>query len=313
MSPKTLFSVLLLFFIVTFGCGTHTEEQKTEESQKGILLHGNEGVEFFSWSPDRIPLVSAHRGGPYPGYPENAIETFEHIASQIPIIIECDIAMTQDSVLVMMHDYTLDRTTDGTGRVSEVDFDYIKTLNLVDMEGTATEFKVPTLREVLHWAKDKAILTLDVKRGVPFQKVIRLVEELEAQEYAAVITYNATDAALVHELNQDLMISVSLGSMDSYQAHADQGIPDERMIVFVGVSEPEPEWYEFLHQKGITCILGVLGNLDNKAQTQGDSLYADFIKRGADILATDRPLEAHKVIQALQPEKSKNEKYIYGY
>ena len=43
--------------------------------------------------------MSAHRGGPYPGYPENAIETFEYIASQIPTVIECDIAMTKDSVL----------------------------------------------------------------------------------------------------------------------------------------------------------------------------------------------------------------------
>lgn len=313
MSPKTLSSLFLLLFLVIFGCATYSEQQQTNETQKGIQLKKNEGKEFFSWSHDRTPLISAHRGGPYPGYPENALETFDYIADQIPTIIECDIAMTSDSVLVMMHDYKVDRTTTGSGKVAELSFEYISSLNLVDQEGNVTDFKVPTLEQVLDWAKGNAVLTLDVKRGVPFQKVIALVEEMEAEAYAAIITYNADAAALVHGLNDQLMISVSLGSIESYQAHVDKGIPHEQMIAFVGVSEPRPDWYEFLHQRGITCILGVLGNLDKKAENQGDALYADFVKRGADILATDRPLEAHKAIEALGPEKSKNEKYIYGY
>ena len=258
-------------------------------------------------------MVSAHRGGPYSGFPENAIATFEHIASQVPTVIECDIAMTKDSVLVMMHDNSLDRTSTGKGDVIEFTFEELKDLRLVDHEGQVTDFKIPTLDEVLEWAKNKAVLTLDVKRGVPFEKVIQAVHKNEAGDFAAIITYNARDAALVHELDNSLMISVSIGSEESYQAHRLLGVPDNRMIAFVGVSEPEPSLYKLLHDKGIYSILGVLGNLDRKAIAQGDSTYLGYIQRGADILATDRPLEAFKAIQPLMETTSTKRQYFYGY
>ena len=157
------------------------------------------------------------------------------------------------------------------------------------------------------------MLTLDVKRGVPFEKVIQAVQKQGAEDYAAIITYNARDAALVHELDNSLMISVSIGSEESYQAHRLLGVPDNRMIAFVGVSEPEPSLYKLLHDKGIYSILGVLGNLDRKAIAQGDSTYLGYIQRGADILATDRPLEAFKAIQPLMETTSTKRQYFYGY
>ncbi|WP_420385299.1 glycerophosphodiester phosphodiesterase family protein [Roseivirga sp.] len=317
MSSRTYIVNLFLGFFLFTQCSspsTATSEQTDVDvsGERGIRIPAGEGKTFFSWTPDRIPMVSAHRGGPYSGYPENALETFTHVASQVPTVIECDIAMTSDSVLIMMHDNALDRTTTGAGQVAEVTYGYIKGLNLVDNNGTVTDYSIPTLDEVLEWAKDKAILTLDVKRGVPFQKVVEAVQAAKAQDYAAIITYNARDAAQVYQLDPDLMISVSLGSEESYQAHHDMGVPDENMIAFVGVSEPEQELYEFLHAKGIYCILGVLGNLDRKAETQGDSTYLGYIQRGADILATDRPLEAFDAIQSLI-QTSKKQEYFYGY
>lgn len=285
----------------------------SKESQKAIRIAEGKGPDFFNWTSDRIPMVSAHRGGPYSGYPENAIATFQDIAGQVPFIVECDIAMTKDSVLVMMHDNTLDRTTTGKGSVADNNFEELKKLKLVDNDGQLTEFEIPTLEDVLIWAKDNAVLTLDVKRGVPFKKVVEAVQANAAQDYAAIITYNASAAAEVHQLDSSLMISVSIGSEESYEVHRNMGVPDNRMIAFVGVSEPDRALYEFLHEKGIYCILGVLGNLDRKALAQGDSTYLGYIQRGADILATDRPLEA---FQAIQPEiktTSTKRQYFYGY
>ena len=66
------------------------------------------------------------------------------------------------------------------------------------------------------------------------------------------------------------------------------------MIAFTGTSEPSPDLYKMLHENGIQCILGTLGNLDKSANAKGDQLYNKFILNGADILATDRPLEASK-------------------
>ncbi len=52
-------------------------------------------------------LLAAHRGGPAPGYPENAIETLDHVLSNAAFIMEVDVAETRDGVLFLMHDDTL--------------------------------------------------------------------------------------------------------------------------------------------------------------------------------------------------------------
>ncbi len=306
---------LLFTFIVAlllFSCGSNVKKSISADSsgmdEMAMALYG--AKDFYSWTEDRIPLVSAHRGGPYLGYPENSIPTFENVLKYTPAVIECDIAMTADSVLVMMHDNTLDRTTNGTGKVMDMLWEDLQKLRLEDNQGNLTEDKIPTLEEVLNWAKGKVLLTLDVKRGVPFDKVIELVEQTDTEEYAAIITYRANDAQKVYELNPELMISVGIGNLEAYEAHRSLGIPDENMIAFTGVSEPDPSLYKFLHDKGIYAILGVLGNLDKKAIAKGDSIYAGFVTRGADILATDRPIEAAKVLEELKPKSSSKFKYF---
>lgn len=302
-------SIILLFT----ACGNEKRQavKQAENPTFNIEAFKSDGLRsFFSWTEDRIPLVSAHRGGPYSGYPENAIETFQNVIDHTPAVIECDIAMTKDSVLVMMHDYSLDRTTNGSGEVSDKTWAELEDLFLVDNAGDLTEFKIPTLNDVLKWGKGKALFTLDVKRGVPFAMVIDAVEENNMEDFAAVISYNANDAQTIYELNSELMISVGVSSEEAYQAHKDLGIPDENMIAFVGVSEPEPSIYQMLHEKGISTILGVLGNLDKSAEAKGDHIYCGFVKNGADVLATDRPLEAAKVIKELWPEEIVKYKFI---
>ena len=59
-------------------------------------------------------MVSVHRGGgERKGFPENCLESFDYISKKMSCLIECDIEMTKDSVMVLMHDKTLDRTSTG--------------------------------------------------------------------------------------------------------------------------------------------------------------------------------------------------------
>jgi len=126
-------------------------------------IEDGELKELLHYDGECFPLISAHRGGRYiEGYPENAIETFDYILQQIPAIIECDIVQSLDSVLYIMHDKSLDRTTTGTGLVSSKRWDYVEELRLLDDFGDATSYEVPTLEEVLRWAKGKTVLALDV-------------------------------------------------------------------------------------------------------------------------------------------------------
>jgi glycerophosphoryl diester phosphodiesterase len=258
----------------------------------------NETPQAFRYRPGLPARVSAHRGGgDYPGYPENAVESFAYLVGQTPMIIECDIDLTRDSVLVLMHDKTLDRTTTGTGPLIAKTWAECQQYFLEDNFGTATTYRIPTLEQALRWGKDKCLFTLDVKRGVPFSKVVDMIHRTDAADYAAVITYNAPDAGTVYRLDPQLMISVSIRGQEDYERLRAAGVPDQNMLAFVGITEPDPALYQFLHTKGIACILGTLGNLDKQAQARGDEQYRTFVQNGADILATDRPLEAAKAIR----------------
>lgn len=257
----------------------------------------------LTYDIDHKPLVSAHRGGPYPGYPENCIATFEHVLKYTPALIECDVRMTQDSVLIMMHDETLNRTTSGSGKISERRWEDIRSLDLLDNERIRTTYHIPTFAEVLHWAVGKAILTVDVKSDVPYQKVVKAIEAAYAEAYVVVITYNAEDAREVHRLHPELMISLTIRNKAELQRAVNTSIPLENLVAFVGITEPPLPFYKILHSKGISCILGTMGNLDKSALARGDQLYARLVKHGADILSTDRPIEVAAALEEIYVEQ----------
>lgn len=247
---------------------------------------------FLAYTENRYPLVSAHRGGPTTGFPENAIETFENSYRNQPLIIECDVRMTSDSALVLLHDETLDRTTTGSGKVADWDVIDLKDLYLKDPDGKATRYHIPTLDEALQWGAGKVVFTIDVKRGVPYALVIDAIRRNDAEAYNVVITYNADQAATVHQLAPDLMISASIRSREDLLRLNDRSIPDNRLVAFVGTASVAPSVYRLLHDHGILCVLGTIGNIDKQAAARGDTVYTRMVENGADILATDRVREA---------------------
>src|SRR6218665_3351402 len=108
----------LLFFAVS--CNRVPQKSHIPVPKQGL-------VQFLKYSPGFKPMISSHRGGgDIPGYPENCIESFEYLASKIPNIVECDIELTKDSVLMMMHDNSLDRTTTGKGKIIAQNWDEFK-------------------------------------------------------------------------------------------------------------------------------------------------------------------------------------------
>ncbi|MBC3785835.1 glycerophosphodiester phosphodiesterase family protein [Spirosoma utsteinense] len=275
------------FIVLGLSAGLITCSPKTY-----TRVQTGKAYEFFSYQPNQKARISAHRGGgDLKGYPENCIESFDYLAKKIPVIIECDIDLTKDSVMVMMHDATLDRTTTGTGKLIDKTYAELAQYRLEDNMGTVTPYKIPTLEDVLRWGKRKVTFTLDVKRNVSFANVVNMIHKTGASDYVAVITYNAQDAARVHALDPNLMISVTIRNRAEYDRLHELGVPDNRMVAFVGVKEPDADLYTFLHEKRIACILGTLGNLDKQAAAKGDQLYKKFAQNGADIMSTDRPLE----------------------
>jgi len=114
----------------------------------------------------------------------------------------------------------------------------------------------------------------------------------------------------MHNLAPELMLSITIRNEEEIQRFEETGIPWTRVIAFTGVAERPREFNKALHEKGGFTILGVLGNLDRSAISRGDEIYVGFVQKGADILATDRPIEAAAAIKTLAPSTSSKNDYF---
>ena len=121
-------------------------------------------------------LVASHRGD-WRNHPDNSLPAMNSAIEMGVDIIELDLALTKDSVLVVCHDRTLDRTTTGTGLISDWTLDSIKTLTLRSGHHGATTVRMPTLREALLECKDRAVVNID-KGYQYYDLVIALTDEL---------------------------------------------------------------------------------------------------------------------------------------
>jgi glycerophosphoryl diester phosphodiesterase len=247
-------------------------------------------------------IVAAHRGGPRSGFAENAVSTFENTLRQVPAVLEIDIARTRDGVLVLMHDETVDRTTTGTGRVSDLTLSQLQTLRLKDGDGLALDVRVPTLREALNWSAGRAVLELDVQDDVPFAEVIAEVRAADAMDRVIVITYNDDAAVRVHELAPAIMISVSIDAAADLDALVARGVDLTRVLAWTGIEEPNAALNVALARRGVEAMFGTLGtparSWDGRFVREGRDQYAKLAAAGLALIASDRPIEAVRDLDA---------------
>ena len=301
---KKIFT-LLFVGILFISC-----ENKTASHQKYLIeLNTTADLETLL-KEEKYPLVSAHRGGSAKGFPENCLETFERAVSFGPAIIETDIAITKDLVLVLMHDDKLDRTTTGTGFVSDYTYSELQEFYLKDYQKTKTSYKIPTLDEALQWGKGKVVYTLDVKRGVPYEKVIESIRKNNAEAYSIVITYNANQARAFHKLAPDIWLSVSANGKEDIQRLKEYKVNTDKVVAFVGTAEPSTQTVAYMKSQNIPMILGTLGNLDKSAKVNGDQLYYSFFEKGIQILSADRNKEASQQALKFANDKQIQSKFI---
>ena len=240
------------------------------------------------WRAGAPIWVAAHRGGPVPGLPENALETFENVLNHAPALIETDVRRTADGTLVLMHDATLDRTTTGTGDLEDATFAEVRRLRLVADDTTVTAFRVPTLAEALAWADARAVLLLDVKPGVGFEDVVAEIRRANAEDRVAVIAYSLEAQRELFNIAPDLVVSASASTAEQVDALLTSGLDLERVIAWTGVGVPNAAVIERLHQAGIRAQAGAYGNIDTAAREATSPVpYAPILATGADVLSSD--------------------------
>jgi glycerophosphoryl diester phosphodiesterase len=248
-------------------------------------------------------VISAHRGGPSAGLPENGIETMDAMMAAVPAIMEIDVAQSTDGVLYLMHDRTIDRTTTGTGDVRELAWDAIKDLNLVDEAGWVTPYKVPTFEAALDWAKGRTVLQVDFKPTARFEDVIATIRAKGMADRVVLIAYSEAQATKLHELAPEMLISYSVDAPGDLEAIVEAGVPADRIVAFTGTRLPRPDLYAALDEADVEVIFGTLGRPPGSIDAVIDRFgtperYAELSEGGVDVLATDRGRDAAAALAA---------------
>lgn len=169
------------------------------------------------------PIVVAHRGVPSLA-PENTMAGY-YLSHELGAdLIETDIQQTKDGHIIVMHDTTVDRTTDGTGAVADLTLEEIKELDAGSYFGE--EFageKVPTFREFLEGFKDKDVVLLVELKAVDIEEqVLQEIMDVGVEDKVVLQSFNIESVEKFREISPHL----SVGYL--YSAPV-PGSPEERI------------------------------------------------------------------------------------
>jgi glycerophosphoryl diester phosphodiesterase len=164
-------------------------------------------------------LVIAHRGAS--GYaPENTLAAFKRAIALGATFIETDLQLSRDSRFVAIHDETVNRTTNGQGKVHDLSLADLRRLDAGSWFGSEfTGERIPTLEEILEFAKkNDVVFYLELKPGGSWGGEHALIGALrETQEIARtiVISFDATIIEALRKIEPTLMTGLLFdGQMD---------------------------------------------------------------------------------------------------
>lgn len=145
------------------------------------------------------PLIVAHRGTPEV-QPENSLPSFQLALAQGADALETDLRFTRDDQIVLLHDSTLDRTTDGQGAVQNYTLAELRRYRTRTPDGQLSDAPLLTLAELIEATNAQTPLLLELKdpRFVTPRYAMRLIELLDHYgmiERTAIISFHAAHVA----------------------------------------------------------------------------------------------------------------------
>lgn len=154
------------------------------------------------WSPSDTthlfgdqPLSVAHRGASGLA-PENTLASFQKALDMGVDVLEMDVHLSKDGEVVVIHDSTVDRTTNGTGKVGDLDLDQLKELDAGSFFSAEYAGEpIPTLQEVIDLAQGRAVLEIDLKTTSP------LPTGLESKVVGLIVSNGLEDRVVLQSLN----------------------------------------------------------------------------------------------------------------
>lgn len=238
-------------------------------------------------------LVAAHRAAHH-GFPENSLGAVQHAIDLGVDIIEIDIRITADGVPVVLHDQRVDRTTDGSGDIEQMDFQSVRKLHLKNADGALSQYQLPTFAEVLAVAKGKILIDLDLK----LSEIDAVVAAVQAAGMEKQVFFFDSDYSVLQQvkaLNSKLYIMPRAHSLEEAQKAIAMFHPP---VVHIDTDFYTSETVQYITKHHARVWINTLDDMDDalKANLVFDPLF-DFLKTGANAIQTDEPeliLEALK-------------------
>ncbi len=239
------------------------------------------------------PMVIAHRG--FSGrYPENTLRSFRE-ALNLPVdAIELDVRRTKDGVLIVIHDETVDRTTDGKGRVRDLTWSEIQKLDAGSWKGS--EFageRIPRLEEALELINGQKVVFLEIKEPDTTEQIVETLRQIDALSWVKIGSFHsqaiATAKKLVPEISSSLIGGAKVGTSDEAFANfVKEALHCGANSITVNYPALTPERVHYCHQR---CLF--VGTW-----TVNDAELAErMIAMGVDAIASDYPDVVLKVLQ----------------
>lgn len=253
-------------------------------------------------------FVIAHRAD-WRNFPENSLEAIESAIAMGVDIVELDVHRTADGEIVVCHDKTINRTTNGKGKISELTFDYIRSRYLRAGHGATTRYKMPTLAEALDVCKGRVMINLDKAVNYYDQIMEMLVERKMADQvimksskspdtmkeffsnhkqnmlYMPVINYNEKSWGKHEQLFNDYL-ATDLPFI-AFEMCWNGSLPGEKKVFNRVLKSGKRLWINTLW--GSLCGGYENGYYDDRAVGNEDKIYGKILSYGASMIQTDRP------------------------
>ena len=290
-------SLLILFGAAALLCSCASQPEPAAGRRTDRIL-----AELHDPTSKNVVVVS-HRGD-WRNWPENSIDAIESVIAMGVDVMEMDLKLTKDSVLVLCHDKTIDRTTSGKGRVCDITYDSIRRCKLRRAHNVVTDdLRMPTLREALEVCKDRIVVNID--QGYEYYDLaLAVTEELGVTEQILIKGKRAPEivAAKFAEHPRNMMYMPIIDILKPqgkalFAEYREKGIVPLAYEICWDRPAPEVE----------TCMREVVaggsklwvnslwpslcGGLCDDAAFEGDpaAVYGKLVDMGATMIQTDRP------------------------
>lgn len=276
---------------VSFTNGEN-KEYKTQIIVNASELSSESRVSISESLKDGKYKVCAHRGY-WKEAPENSLKAIQQAIDNNIDFIEIDVRMSKDSKLVLMHNSTVDDTTNGKGKVSEMTLEELKNLYLF-FNGYQTSEKIPTLTEALMEARGKIYVDIDMKIS-DYRAVYNIVKQCGMLSQCIFTVYELQDASNV--LNIDKSVSIlpvvyTMEDLDSFMA-----LNKDLYLVQFNSQAWTNEILKKAYNNGISGFMNVYVNDSDTPASDNYQKVEKFINLGGTVAQTDYPVELKKYLE----------------